>query len=83
MHRYEYNDNAHLDMGAQRRFWLNSAFARSDQNLHWAQFWIAKDAKFLHADNEEADLSLRMAYISECIFSYVAADRVMGIANGV
>ena len=45
--------------------------------------WIAKDAKFLHADNEEADLSLRMAYISECIFSYVAADRVMGIANGV
>ena len=41
-------------------------------------FWIAKDAKFLHADNEDcenalADLSLRWAHMSEGTFSHVAA----------
>ena len=25
----------------------------SDQNLHWGQFWMAKDANFLHADNKD------------------------------
>ena len=36
--------------------------SQSDQNLHWVHFWIAKDAKFLQADNkyfDQTDLSLR------------------------
>ena len=41
-------------MCAQRRFRSDCAFAQSDQNLHWAHFWITKDAKFRHADNEDS-----------------------------
>ena len=42
-------------------------------------FWIAKDSKFLHADNEDsdqtaqADLSLCWALMSEGTFSHVTA----------
>ena len=44
-------------------------------------FWIAKDAKFLHADNEDwsdcadaqADLSLHWAHMSDSTFSHVTA----------
>ena len=42
-------------------------------------FWIAKDSKFLHADNEDsdadaqADLNLCRMDMSECTFSDTAA----------
>ena len=36
-----------------RRRTRTCAFAQSDQNLHWAHFWIAKDETFLHSDNED------------------------------
>ena len=40
-------------------------------------FWIAKDAKYVHADNEDsaqADLNLRWpTHMSEGTFSHVAA----------
>ena len=37
------------------------AFAQSDQNLHWAHFgFIAKEAKFLHANNEDSDQIAQM-----------------------
>ena len=61
----------------------DSAFAQSDQNLHCVHFWIAKNAKLLHADNEEwsdcedahADFSLRggRGPMSQGTFSYVEA----------
>ena len=35
-------------------------FAQSDQNLHWSHFWKVKDAKFLHADNEDSDQTAQM-----------------------
>ena len=31
-----------------------------DQNLHWAQFFVVNDAKFLHADNEDSDQTARI-----------------------
>ena len=34
--------------------------AQSDLNLRWAHFWIAMDAKFLHADNEDCDQTVQM-----------------------
>ena len=43
----------------QRRFRSACAFAQSDQNLHW-RFWIVKDAKFLHADNEDSNQTAPM-----------------------
>ena len=36
------------------------AVAKSGQNLHWTHLWIAKDAKFLHADNEDSNQTARM-----------------------
>ena len=50
---------------------------QSDQNFHLAHFG-SKDAKFLHADNEDhtnmlADLSLSWAHMSEGTFSHVTA----------
>ena len=47
-------------------------------------FWIAKDAKFLYADNEDwsdctdaqTDFSLRWTHMSEGTFPYVAANFV-------
>ena len=36
------------------------ANAQSDQNLHLAHFWTAKDAIFLHADNKDIDQTARM-----------------------
>ena len=49
-------------------------------------FWIANDAKFLHADNEDwsdcadvqADLSLHWAHMSEATYSHVAAQILKG-----
>ena len=61
-------------------------FARvSDQSRKvWSEssldvFWIAKDAKFLHVDNEalitlqdaQADLSLHLVHMSEGTFSHI------------
>ena len=50
------------DFPDERYLWIcapiedsdRSAFAQSDQNFQWA-FWIVKDAKFFHADNEDSD----------------------------
>ena len=55
---------------------------RSESSL--SAIWIAKDAKFLHAVNEDwsdcgdaqADLSLRWAILSEGTFSHVAALKI-------
>ena len=47
------SDNVHSDMFAQRRFRSACAVAQSDQNLYCAYLEIAKDTKFLHADNED------------------------------
>ena len=49
------SDNVHSDMFAQQGFRSAFAFAQSDQNFHCAHLKIAKDAKFLHADNEDTD----------------------------
>ena len=38
----------------------HNAFSQSDQNLHLGAFWIANDAKVLHADNEGSDQTARM-----------------------
>ena len=47
-------------MRAQLSFRSDCEFAQSDQNLHWAQFWIAKVAKLLHADNRDAVQTARV-----------------------
>ena len=58
------SENVPFDICAQRRR-SQSAYSQSEQNPHWPHFWIANDAKFLLADNEDcnqtaqADLSLR------------------------
>ena len=49
-----------LDLCVQRRFRSACAFAQSDQNLHWALFWIAKDTKCLRAGNKNSDQTARM-----------------------
>ena len=48
------SENLHLGMCAQQRFRSACAFAQSDQDFN-GSFWIAKGAKFLHADNEDFD----------------------------
>ena len=35
--------------------------------------WLAKDAKFLHANNEDADQIVRLVQMSEDTFSHIAA----------
>ena len=59
----------------QCRFRSDCAFAQSDLNLHWAHFWIAKDAKCLHADNEDSDQTVRMHGLFESLLD--AHDRSM------
>ena len=44
---------------------------QSDQNLHRGTFWMASDAKFLHADNEDSDQTART--FQEVRFFNVAA----------
>ena len=39
--------------------------------------WIAKDPRFLHADSEDSDLSLRWANRSFCWFSHVQAQFIV------
>ena len=54
-------NNIPSDVCAQRRFRSACAYAQADQNLRWALFWIAKDAKFvLYADIKDADQTARM-----------------------
>ena len=48
------------DICAQQRFRSACAFAQSDQTLHCVHFWIAKVAKFLHADHEDSDQTAQM-----------------------
>ena len=43
----------------------------SDSSLD--AFWIAKDAKFLHADNEDSD---QTAHMSEGTFSHISAHKL-------
>ena len=58
---------------------------RSESSL--AAFWIAKDAKFLLTDNEDADrtaharadLSLRWGHMSEGLFSHISAQRIFSL----
>ena len=52
------SDNVPLDMCAKQKFRSAPAHARSESSL--GVFWIAKDAKFLHADNKESDQTARM-----------------------
>ena len=60
-------ENVPSNMCAQRRF-------RSESSL--GAFWIAKDAEFLHAGNEDSDQTARMgiADVSEGTFSHIAAN---------
>ena len=71
------------DICAQRRFipWPDQVFLRRNASSLSA-FWIAKDAKFLHADDGDYDKSARMrrlilclccAHMSEGTFSLVVA----------
>ena len=66
------SENVPSDMCAQRRFKSTCAFSQSDQNLHWVHFWIAKDATFLHVDNEYSDQTAG-THMSEGTLSQVAA----------
>ena len=54
------SQKTYLRTCAQRRFRSACAFAQSDLNLRWAHFAIAKDVKFLHADNEDSEQTARM-----------------------
>ena len=51
-------------------------FACGSERVNGANFWIAKDATFFHADNEDSDqtaqndLTLRWAHISDGTFSH-------------
>ena len=53
------SENVPLDMCAQRRFRSVCASAQSDLNLYWAH-WIARDATFVHADNDDFEETARM-----------------------
>ena len=57
-----------------RSAWSN---AKSDQSLLCA-LWVAKDPMLLHVDREdsEADLSLRWAHMSVCLFCHAAAQKL-------
>ena len=82
-HGSSMSENIPSDMCAQRRFRSACAFAQSDQNLHWAHFWTAKDAKFLHVDNEDwsecadaqADLFSLGAILRRYLFSRTCLTR--------
>ena len=47
------------DKCAQWRFRSACAFMQSDQNPLWGTFWMAKDAKFLHVDNKDLNLTVQ------------------------
>ena len=51
------SDNVSLDMCPQQRF-SSACTVWSEFSL--GTFWIARDAKFLHADNKEIDLTARL-----------------------
>ena len=64
-------DNALSDMCAQRRLRLDFRAVWSESLL--CRVWKAKDRKFIHADNEYSDLSLRWAHVLEvfcCCFFF-------------
>ena len=42
------------------KFRTACASAQSDKNLHWAYFWMAIGAMFLHADNKDSDQTAQM-----------------------
>ena len=58
--------NVPLDMCAQRRFRLACTFMQSSLGA----FWIANDAKFLHADNENSEKSSLNAHVRTCVFVF-------------
>ena len=75
------SENATFDMCAQRRIRKACAFAQFDQNLHWVQL-DTKGCKissygqrrlWSYCANAQADLSLRLAHMSEGTFPLVSA----------
>ena len=45
-------------------FWINLHIHAVWSESSLGTFWIAKDAKFLNADNEDSDQTARLAYLS-------------------
>ena len=57
------------DMCTQRKLRSVTSIRTAGSESSLSAFWIAKDAKFLHVDNAQADLRHRCANILEGTFS--------------